>query len=148
MLPLLVLSLRDYYPEAPSKFLSVAARWRAHQQYLKTCWSSSAGRKAVIVGRFCGFRLGSLLFPPSILKLPREVSLMTIISLAGFFCGQLERFKRTAEKNLIFVCKGFSKHVSVFYYPCLAEHAYLKTIIRLTIHCSGGLLLVNPSDQI
>lgn len=43
--PLLPLSLWDYYPAASSKFLSVAARWRAHQQYLKTCWSSSAGRK-------------------------------------------------------------------------------------------------------
>lgn len=66
--PSALLSLRDYYPAAPSKFLSVAARWRAHQQYLKTCWSSSAARKAVIVERFCGLRLASwLCFPLYIL---------------------------------------------------------------------------------
>lgn len=95
---LLLLSLRDYYPAAPSKFLSVAARWRAHQQYLNTCWSSSAGRNAVIVERFCGFRLASSLFSPSILQFPREVSLMTIITVAGFICqcGQLEGFKKRA----------------------------------------------------
>lgn len=37
------LSWRYHYPAPPSKFLSVTTRRRAHQRYIKTCWSRRKG---------------------------------------------------------------------------------------------------------
>lgn len=52
------LHMQGYYPSAPGKLLSVAARRRAEQQYLQTCWWSVA----VVVKRVLAARLASLTF--------------------------------------------------------------------------------------
>lgn len=98
-----------------SKFLSAAARWRAHQQFLRTCWWSSADRKAVIVERFCGLRLASLHFFHFIIA---KGSFINSYYFTGKICqsGQFGGFKKWQE--------GWTD-MSLFHHPYVYERIWI-----------------------